>query len=332
MSEAAETSSTEDKFFGVKTEFKKEDGKVTSYQPEVEVVDDRPPEDRRPPKAADATDEADDSGELENYSDKVRKRINKLKYEQHEERRRREAAERMSQEAVAAAKKLVDENRKYQEIVKNGEAHLINQFKTRTQMEIDAAKRAYTQAFEEGNTQKTLEAQELLSNAQAELRAANQYEHGYQQRVQQGQFAQQQAAQRAQQMAQHRAMQPQAPAIPKPSDEALSWHDKNPWFGSDDHKDMTALAYGIHEKMVTKEGFAVNSKEYYGEIDRRMRDKFPEYFRAGTSRGGSDVVVAPSSRNNGSTPRRVSLTATQVKLAKKLGITPEQYAAQMIKG
>jgi len=332
MSEEAQQveQSSEDKFFGVTTEFKKENGKVVVNSPEIEVIDDRPPEDQRPPRDASA-DAKEDDGELENYSDKVRKRINKLKYEQHEERRRREAAERMSQEAVLAAQKLAEENRKYQEIVKNGEAHLIQQFKTRTQMQIDAAKAAYSQAFEEGNTQKTIEAQEILNNAQAELKAAQQYELGYQQRLQQAQFAQQQARQRAQMANQQRVQQAQQPQVPRPSAEAVSWHDQNRWFGSDDHKDMTAFAYGTHEQLVTREGYEVNSREYYAEIDRRMRDKFPEYFGAKNSRG-SDVVVAPSSRNNGSTPRRVQLTATQVKLAKKLGITPEQYAAQMIKG
>ena len=329
MSEEAQQleQSQEDKFFGVKTEFKKENGKVSVNHPEIEIVDDRPEEDQRPPKDVKA-DQQEDDGELENYSEKVRKRINKLKYEQHEERRRREAAERMSEEAVRAAQKLAEENRKYQELVKNGEAQLIEQFKNRTNMEIEAARAAYAQAFEEGNTQKTLEAQERLNKAQNEMAAAQQYEMGYKQRIQQATIAQQQAQQRAQLAQQQQVHQPVQ--APRPSQEAMSWHEKNPWFGSEDHKDMTALAYGIHEKLVTTEGYAVNSPEYYGEIDRRMREHFPNYFKPKNSQSG--FVVAPSERNNGATPRRVTLTATQVRLAKKLGVTPEQYAAQLIKG
>ena len=126
----------------------------------------------------------------------------------------------------------------------------------------------------------------------------------------------------------------------KPSEKAVAWAQENPWFGSEDHKDMTALAYGVHERLITKEGFDPNSDAYFEAIDRTMRSRFPEYFGeestgsgeepSSTSRGPS-VVVAPSARNNGAKPRKVRLSRTQLALAKRLGLTAEQYANQLIK-
>jgi len=99
---------------------------------------------------------------------------------------------------------------------------------------------------------------------------------------------------------------------------------------------MTALAYGIHERLVRDEGYDPNSDEYFETIDRTMRSKFPEYFGGDDSQEVSatrspPVVTAPSSRNNGAKPRKVKLTRTQLSLAKRLGLTPEQYANQLVK-
>ena len=108
--------------------------------------------------------------------------------------------------------------------------------------------------------------------------------------------------------------------------------------------EMTAYAYGVHEKMIRQEGFNPESDDYYQELDRRVQGKFPEYFGeessgstddsestvSSTSRSPS-VVVAPSARNNGAKPRKVRLSRTQVALAKRLGLTPEQYANQLLK-
>ena len=95
---------------------------------------------------------------------------------------------------------------------------------------------------------------------------------------------------------------------------------------------MTALAYGVHERLIRDEGYDPNSDEYFQEIDRTMRSKFPEYFGEEEAPAKSPpVVTAPSSRNNGAKPRKVKLTRTQLSLAKRLGITPEQYANQLMK-
>ena len=137
--------------------------------------------------------------------------------------------------------------------------------------------------------------------------------------------------------AQQPMQQPQQMA-PKPTEKATQWAKNNPWFGDEEHKDMTALAYGVHEKLVKNHGFDPDSEEYFQEIDRTMRAKFPEYFgeedgqqvQTPSPSRRSSTVVAPASRNNGAKPRKVKLTQTQVNLAKRLGLTNEQYAKQLI--
>lgn len=324
-----QTMSTEDKFFGVKTTIGGEKADV-----DVEVVDDRPPEDRRPP-AKEAKEEEGGDEELEGYSDKVKKRINKLRYQQHEERRQREAAEKMREEAVRVAQKYADENKKYHAIIQEGEQYLVHQIRERANLALEQAKSHYRQAYEEGNTDKVVEAQEAMIKAQSEFQSAD-----YQ--MNQMNAEQQRRAQQPQQQYQpypepqpQPQPQPQVQAPPQPTEKAAKWAQDNPWFGQE--KDMTALAYGVHERLVRDEGYDPNSDEYFETIDRTMRSKFPEYFgdeEVSTEEPAAKsppVVTAPSSRNNGAKPRKVKLTRTQLSLAKRLGLTPEQYANQLVK-
>ena len=321
-----QTMSTEDKFFGVKTTIGGEKSDV-----DVEVVDDRPPEDRRPP-AKEAKEEEGGDEELEGYSDKVKKRINKLRYQQHEERRQREAAEKMREEAVRVAQKYADENKKYHAIIQEGEQYLVHQIRERANLALEQAKGQYRQAYEEGNTDKVVEAQEAMMRAQSEFQSAD-YQMN-QMNAERQRFAQQpQRFPEPQPPAQQ--PQPQVQEPPQPTEKAAKWAQDNPWFGQE--KDMTALAYGIHERLVRDEGYDPNSDEYFETIDRTMRSKFPEYFgdeEVSTEEPAAKsppVVTAPSSRNNGAKPRKVKLTRTQLSLAKRLGLTPEQYANQLVK-
>ena len=323
-----QTMSTEDKFFGVKTTIGGEKSDV-----DVEVVDDRPPEDRRPP-AKEAKEEEGGDEELEGYSDKVKKRINKLRYQQHEERRQREAAEKMREEAVRVAQKYADENKKYHAIIQEGEQYLVHQIRERANLALEQAKGQYRQAYEEGNTDKVVEAQEAMMRAQSEFQSAD-YQMN-QMNAERQRFAQQPQRQQfpEPQPAVHQP-QPQAQEPPQPTEKAAKWAQDNPWFGQE--KDMTALAYGVHERLVRDEGYDPNSDEYFETIDRTMRSKFPEYFgdeEVSTEEPAAKsppVVTAPSSRNNGAKPRKVKLTRTQLSLAKRLGLTPEQYANQLVK-
>ena len=321
-----QTMSTEDKFFGVKTTIGGEKSDV-----DVEVVDDRPPEDRRPP-AKEAKEEEGGDEELEGYSDKVKKRINKLRYQQHEERRQREAAEKMREEAVRVAQKYADENKKYHAIIQEGEQYLVHQIRERANLALEQAKGQYRQAYEEGNTDKVVEAQEAMMRAQSEFQSAD-YQMN-QMNAERQRFAQQPQRFPEPQPAVQQP-QPQAQEPPKPTEKAAKWAQDNPWFGQE--KDMTALAYGVHERLVRDEGYDPNSDEYFETIDRTMRSKFPEYFgdeEVSTEEPAAKsppVVTAPSSRNNGAKPRKVKLTRTQLSLAKRLGLTPEQYANQLVK-
>jgi hypothetical protein len=326
---SAETSqmSREDKFFGVETPLQipdKEDVK-SSPEPEIEldIVDDIP---KQPVKQA----EKEDDEELSDYSDKVRKRINKLKYEQHEAHRQREAAEQMREEAIKFAQQLAAKNQHYESLLQRGEGALVSQIKARASLSLDQAKSLYKEAYEAGDSQKIVDAQEKLLNAQTDVREAEKHE-----RVLQGRRPQQtQQPVQQQQQQQQQVYQP-----PQPSSKALSWTKDNPWFGPNGNRSMTALAYGIHETLVREEGVKPDTEEYYQKIDASMRQRFPDYFEkdqdvqvtsAPAQRTPSNVV-APSNRNNGSRPRKIQLTATQVALAKRIGLTPEQYAKQVIK-
>ena len=330
--------SFEDKFLGVRTKIKTKSDEAEEVESDLdlEVIDDRPPEDRRPPKKEVSSQEDED--ELEGYSDKVKKRINKLKYEQHEERRHREAAEKMREEAVRVAQQYANQNQQYQHVIQNGEAMLVTQIKDRAAMAVEQAKSQYKEAYESGETDKVLEAQDALLNASSELREANTYENQFQQRKQQYDQYVQSMGQQPHRLDRAAQAQPQPQMAPKPTEKASKWARENPWFGNDEHKDMTALAYGVHEKLVRNEGFDPDSNEYFQEIDRTMRNKFPEYFGEDDGRHvqtsspsrRTSTVVAPASRSNGARPRKVKLTHTQVALAKRLGLTNEQYAKQLI--
>ncbi len=237
----------------------------------------------------------------------------------------------MREEAVRVAQKYADENKKYHAIIQEGEQYLVHQIRERANLALEQAKGQYRQAYEEGNTDKVVEAQEAMMRAQSEFQSAdyqmNQMNAERQRQVQQPQrFPEPQPA--------VQQPQPQVQEPPQPTEKAAKWAQNNQWFGQE--KDMTALAYGVHERLVRDEGYDPNSDEYFETIDRTMRSKFPEYFGGDDSQEVSTtrsppVVTAPSSRNNGAKPRKVKLTRTQLSLSKRLGLTPEQYANQLMK-
>ena len=317
--------SKEDKFFGVSYQVgapEKEEESVPTPEVELEIVDDTP---KKPVRAAETSEENDE--ELSSYGKKVRDRINKLKYEQHEERRQREAAERMREEAIQFAQQLAHKNQQYENLIQRGESALVQQIKSKASIALEQAKFRYKEAYEQGDPEKIIAAQESLLNAQTEFREAEKYERTLQSRPKP----------QPQEMA---VQQPvyQAPQAPKVTEKTVAWTQRNPWFGDPKHLKMTALAYATHEELVRFKGVQPETDEYFQEIDATMRSHFPDYF------GSDDVqvtstpyqkppstVVAPSNRSNGAKPRKIQLSATQVSLAKRLGLTPEQYAKQLIK-
>jgi len=295
---------------------------------ELEVIDDETkPEE--PKGEANDDPEGYDDDDLENYSERVQKRIKKLTYERREEARRREQIERERDEALRVAQHVQSQLGERDQLIQRGQAALVAEIKQRAQMALESAKSRYRQAYEAGDPDKILDAQDVLARAQFELREADGYERQLQARPQ---------PQTPQQY-----QQPQRPQVRRPDPRAQDWADRNKgWFNSPQHPDMTATAYGIHQKLV-QGGVDPTSDQYYETIDAEMHKRFPEYFGEQVdiadeddqprqvSRRAQTPPVAPSSRNNGSRPKKVTLTRTQAAIAKRLGLTNEQYAKQMLK-
>tara|TARA_R100000458_G_scaffold59866_1_gene72312 strand:+ start:3851 stop:4828 length:978 start_codon:yes stop_codon:yes gene_type:complete len=293
---------------------------------EVDVIDDRPLEDQKPPRQGKAEDDVDE--EIEGIGERTKKRIDKLKYDYHEEKRRADAAQRVRDESVGLTRQLHEENQKLKATVAKSEDALINSLKNKTSTEIDSARSEYKTAYESGDTERLLNAQEKLSAALADKTYVDNY-------VPTMPYPNGQPTQQAQQYQQPQYQQPvyQQPAPDQAIDPAAAEYiRKNPWFERAGDEDMTALAYGMHAKLV-REGIDPirDSEIYYTKVDAAMKERFPERFEESTaSSQRPSTVVAPANRT-GTKQRRVQLTKTQVDLARRLGLTPEQYASQYAK-
>ena len=271
---------------------------------EIEIVDDTPEEDRnrRPMKEApvDVSDE-----ELEQYSDSVKKRIQHFTKGYHEERRSKEAAVREREEAVNLAQNLVEENKRLQGSLGQGQAALLDQAKKVIAGEVDEAKRQLKIAHEAFDTDGIVEAQDALTNAKIKADRVNNFKLPPVQEPK-------------------NVVQPQqAAAAPQVDTKARAWQDENPWFGSDD--EMTAVALTVHKKLVEGK-IDPTSDEYYEKINARVRQLFPDAFPSGRTAKRSTVVA---SATRSTAPRKIVLTQSQVNIAKRLGVPLEAYAKQV---
>lgn len=286
---------------------------------DIDIVDDTPVQDRdRKPLPKDIVDELE-KDELTDYSERVKERMAQLKKVWHDERRAKEAADREREEAVNYAKALTDRNKKLLESLNSGEQELIKSSKTSAESELNLAKREYREAYDAGDTDRIIEAQQRMNEAQYKLSQVQNYQPKYDNALQNAED--------------NVYIQPERAQVPKPDRKALAWQDKNDWFGSDE--EMTSLALGLHEKLV-RSGVNPASDEYYTTIDKTMRKRFPEYFgddsldvETPAQRTKPSTVVAPASRSTA--PKKVHLTKTQLALAKKFNLTPEQYARETLK-
>ena len=286
-----------------------EDDGISESEFEIDVIDDRPEEDQGEPRSP--SDASDVDTEIEEVGGRAQKRIKRLKYEFHEERRSKEAAQRMQEEAVRYAEQVAAENQNLKNLLQRGEKVLLSEMKSRADSDLEKARIDYKAAYESGDPEQLVQAQEALTRSQYDKEVAERTVP--------------------------QASQPVAPPPqrPDPVDPKLQgWLQNNEWFGKDE--EMTSFAYGVHEKLVSKDGVDPRSDEYYARIDDRLRQVFPDKF--GNEMGAEEpsasprtqTVVASANRSSGR-PRRVQLTSTQVSLAKRLGITPEQYAKQLLK-
>jgi hypothetical protein len=250
-----------------------------------------------------------EESELDSYSKGVQSRIKKLteKYRQEE---------RDKAEAVRVSTQLLEENKKLKSRVQALDTGYLSEYGTRIESQTDAAKRAYKEAYEAGDTDRMLEAQQALSNIAIETQRYNTAKA----RAEQAKVQVQQQQQPVQQPVQQQQQQ-------QPDPRAQDWATKNDWFGKD--KVMTAAAFALHSQLTDDEGFDPSSDEYYTEVDRRIRAEFPHKFQtAKKSGGGSQVASAgnSASRSTKQGRRSVKLTHSQVAIAKKLGVPLEEYA------
>ena len=264
------------------------------------------------PETKVATEEPEDSGEgeLESYSKGVQKRISRLT-----EKFRKE--ERDRQEAVRLAQQLLQEKQQLEGRLKQLDSGYLNEYGARIEAQISTARRAYKDAYEAGDTDKMIEAQEALARASTDKQRYDLAKSRANERVQTTAVQQQQYV----------APEPQRVAQqPQVDPKAQSWAEKNDWFGQDEV--MTYAAFGVHRKLVEEEGFDPQSDEYYSEIDRRMRTEFPHKFQASKTSGKSQVAPAGSSasRSTKQGRRTVRLSPSQIAIAKKLNVPLEEYA------
>jgi len=292
---------------------------------EIKVEDDTPPADRgRKPLPKDVVDELEND-DLDEYSDKVKKRLSQMKKVWHDERRAKEAAHREKEEALRFAQMREQEIRQLKQRLGNGERAYVHEVTKAANNDLSVAKERLKQAYEAGDAERITEAQEALTEAKLRIKQYENFKPSLQEedtRVQQTQ-------------------QYQVPPAPQPAvdPKAEAWKDKNPWFGTDE--EMTALALGLHEKLV-RSGVDPRSDDYYDRVNATMRKRFPEAFEdveeekptqtreaEKPARTKPANVVAPVTRSTA--PRQVRLTPTQVALAKKLGLSNEQYAKELMK-
>jgi len=289
---------------------------------DIEIEDDTPKADRnRKPLPEDIKQELEDDN-LEEYSERVKTRMAQLKKAWHDERRAKEASDRRTQEAERIAAMQMQENKKLKETLSTGEEDYIKTLEARYQSDLAIAQREYKEAYDAGDSEKLVEAQTKMNEAQVRLTQTKDRVPQYSKETLQ-----------AEENAVSSGQETVRPQVPQPDAKALAWQEKNKWFGQDD--EMTSLALGLHEKLV-KSGVDPSSDQYYRSIDSTMQKRFPEYFgetdsleEAKPAQRKPSTVVAPATRSTG--PKKVRLTKTQLALAKKFKLTPEQYARELIK-
>ena len=282
----------------------------SEVEPELEIIDDTPKKDRNrtpsePPE--DVTDE-----ELQNYSDKVQKRIRHFSKGYHDERRAKESAERERDELQQAVQGMLAEKNALQDTVSKNQQVLYEQAKHSVAGELSQAKEAFKVAHESGDSDAFLNAQERFTNAKLKAERLTALEEPVEV---------------------DDTTPTQQPTQAAPDPKAVAWRSENTWFGNANHEPETAVALGLDKQLTENGNVAVSSDEYYEEINTRMQKTFPELFRGvdeqevQAPKPKPDNVVAPATRST--MPKKLRLTQTQLALSKRLGLTPAQYAKQV---
>jgi len=288
---------------------------------EIEIEDDTPAQDRgREPMPKPLVEELE-KDELDKYDDEVKTKLKQMRKVWHDERREKESALREQQEAINVAQRLLEENKRIKNILTNGEKEYIATVQNAANMELEMAKRADREAYDSGDTDQMIEAQQALQNVNYKLMQIKNFKLPP---LQEEQIEVQQR-------------QEQRQPVPRPDSKAEDWQDRNRWFGQ--NRGMTAYALGVHEDLKEK-GIPVGSDRYYSDLDKTIRQRFPEVFQSQqesnestakteSTRTRPSTVVAPVARST--SPNKVKLKQSQLNTIKKLGITPEQYVKEFLK-
>ena len=299
----------------------------------IEIVDDVPEQDRGRALAPEQTDSDDDinvnDDEVSRYKEDIQKRIKDLSFKAHSERRTKEQAIREREEAARLAEQLYAENKRLRELAGSTEKLMVDQAKQRAETQIEAIKREAKEALEAGETERFLNAQEKLQRAVTEHERYLSYRPAAPEPDMRGHNGGPPMEEPRQQV--------QRP--PEPDEKGKAFLKRNPWFDADGEleHEMTGYAFTMHDKLVRRMGIDPRSDEYYEEIEKAVRRRFPEYYKDESSQRSerdattsAPTVVASATRSS-KTARTVHLTPSMMKLAKRFGLTPEQYAAQYVK-
>lgn len=285
---------------------------------EIEVEDDRPIEDQKnaTPLPEEIVKEVEEDT-LEEYSKEAKQRLLQMKKLINDERRAKEQALREQEEAIRVAQSLLDETKKLKNRLSDGEKVYVSTAKENSTRELDIAKRQIKEALDAGDSQALIEAQEQLMAAKIKAQEIERYKPQYEESALQNE--------------ENQVKIPQAQPTPKLDSKTQSWLDKNSWYGVDE--DMSFLAMGIHKRL-EKDGVPTGSDHYWSVIDTEMRKRFPEKFQTETTETKDSAkkpatVVAPATRST--SPKKIRLTQTQLALAKKFKLSPEQYAMELTK-
>lgn len=258
-------------------------------------------------KGSEAQGSSSEEDELADYSEGVKKRIAKLTGKMREAERREKAALDYAQ---SLKQQLENESKKAQHL----ETSHLTEYKSRLDHQDAVLKIAMREAIERGDTDKQVEIQTALAQFAMERQR----------------FAQLDASRKTQEeraVTQPQPQQPQMQPNTRPDPKAEAWADRNKWFGSDEP--MTLTAFSIHKSLVEREGYDPTSDDYYRELDKRIRGEFPHKFQ--TEQRKPNVVAPANGRSASGSPSKtqIKLSPSQVAIAKKLGVSLEQYARQV---
>jgi hypothetical protein len=309
------------------TEYKfpdEQENKTEELEPiEIEIEDDTPPEDKAnaEPMPKEIVEELD-KDDLEEFSGEAKKKLLQMKKVYNDERRAKESADKERQEAIDFAQKIIEENKKLKNRLTTGEQSLVSSYKENINRELEDAKRSYKEAYDSGDSELLVNAQEKLTEVKLKSQELARYKPEFSEEALQS--------------------QENDVKIPQPQrldSKTQAWLDKNSWYGVDE--DMSYLAMGVHRRL-EREGVPIGSDHYFKSIDTEIRQRFPEKFGSSeetkdsfevetkpSTKSKPSTVVAPATRST--SPKKVRLTPTQLQLAKKFNLTPEQYARELTK-